>query len=333
MQVRSEKDLSATATMWQLQVFVAAVELEDWALVEQRLGVDRYRCRRALDRLGDRLGLDGLLPREQDRISVSPHERELAEMAKRVLSAYEELRAASTAINRNILLRFAAYPAQLKRFAAQAMGEIEREMPHVRIECQDLEGRRRRGGAPSAKLIREGILDIAIAPSTTEDSVPDDVIVRDLYQWNLVCVASPDNSIMHNNNRSRPGRINVAELEGRQILVSPKGHRSRDLLDLFANLNKPWYVVGESEDPELLASLALHSNRIAVIPDDSFATPLVEWPIVVSSAHGPLGGNYRVLWRDADPDPVRTEALEHFAQRLYECTASLRVKRPGSGPI
>jgi DNA-binding transcriptional LysR family regulator len=312
---------ASTATMWQLQVLVAAVELEDWALVEQRLGVDRYRCRRAIDRLAMRLGVEKLIGRVGDRMIITPRDRDLAQSARRILETYEEMRVEAGGTSRGLIMRFAAYPAHLKAFAARAAGETETLFPNLRVEFQDLEGRRRRGGGvTTATQLRDRTLDIAIAACNFNEDVPDGLSSEDLYGWRLMVVDQSETMA-----RSSPKKwTKVQELRGKKLLVAPKGHRSRDLLDLFADQTPPWEVVGEGEDPEVLADIARYSNKLAIIPTDSLASRNVNGSVLVAPSVGALGGKYRVLWR-RDDSPARLAAAAHaLAGRLFDLSEPLR---------
>lgn len=83
-------------------------------------------------------------------------------------------------------------------------------------------------------------------------------------------------------------------------------------------------MVGESEDPEVLADIALYSDKVAVIPTDSLASRDVSGPLLVARSVGALGGKYRVLWR-RDDSPVRlATAATALAKTLYELSKPLR---------
>lgn len=325
---------SSAATLWQLEVFVAAVELGEWGLVEQRLGVDRYRCRKVVDRLADRLGVEKLLPRVADRFVITDRDRELARDARHILETYEQMRTEVGGGERVIVIRFAAYPAQLKRFAAQAVGEFEGKHPNVRIELHDLEGKRRRGGGVrSTTQIRDRELDMAIAASGLGEEIPTGVAFADLYGWRLIAATSTQDPLL---DAAQRGSVNemlleVSELAGRKLLVAPKGHRSRDMLDLYAEQDPPWEIVGESEDPEVLVRIATFSDRVAVVPSDSVPDVDPAWPTLVAREHGALGGKYRVLWRDSESDPKRLRALTcELARCLVELSEPLREQVSGS---
>lgn len=324
---------SATATLWQLEVFVAAVELQDWVLVEQRLGVDRYRCRKAVDRLAAGLGVDKLLPRLGDRFVITDRERNLARDARQLLDSYENIRTDAGSSERSVVIRFAAYPAQLKLFAAQAVGEFEASNRNVRIELNDLEGRRRRGGGVrSTTQIRDRELDMVIAACDFGEATPSGMNAADLYGWRLIAAARDGDPTQRSavavSRRER--LLDVKDLAGRKLLVAPKGHRSRDMLDLFGEQDPPWEIVAESENPEVLISLATFSDKVAVVPSDSVPSLNGSWPTLVAKDHGALGGKYRVLWRDSPADPARLRTLTcALAGDLVRLSKQLREESVG----
>ena len=68
----------------------------------------------------------------------------------------------------------------------------------------------------AARLLKEGLVDIAIGPS---DSFTDTPNVQHLYEWHLVVYPRTATT------------ISIAKLGQRELLTTPQHHTSRGLLD------------------------------------------------------------------------------------------------------
>jgi hypothetical protein len=157
-----------------------------------------------------------------------------------------------------------------------------------------------------------------------------DVRAEDLYGWRLVAaVQSEDDPLVQRSIASEARFVDVHELAGRELATAPLRHRSRDLVDLFADVDPPFRTTAESDDADLLVALAVTSKRVAVIPTDSVEHLEPYWPLLVAKGHGALGGKYRAMWR-ASGDPKRLASLlQDLANAFLIETERRREVMPG----
>jgi DNA-binding transcriptional LysR family regulator len=321
---RNEKE-SAWATFWQLQAFLTACQSESWSEAEARLGVDKYRIVKAVDRLSDKLGVEKLVVDLKGRPHVSNHAGRLAKQAEEILDAYRILqRKAGSRSGRDFWIRCDAYWAHMKHFLSKAIGDFEEANSDVQIELRPGFGAQRNiGGVGLVADLLARSVDFVVAPYHGN---PDRGIEsRFLYRWALVAAVHDRHPLLHRVDTQ--GRLKVSELAGYHILTSPPGHRTRALLELHQSVTTRFSIEAAGPEPSALVALGEWSERVPVIASDSVVEWGPHWPILISADERALGGEYYAYWRKGRAHPQRlTDLLRDLAARAASEAHLLRSR-------
>ena len=124
---------------------------------------------------------------------------------------------------------------------------------------------------------------------------------------------------------------------GYRILASPKGHRSRDLLDLFQTTSRRFDIAETGEEPAALVAMGKASDRVAIVPSDSYVPTYWEdglqehWPAIVNSrdAKVVLGGRYAIYWRETAQPADLVPLIRRLAQDLHDKAMEMDKKLHG----
>lgn len=154
-------------------------------------------------------------------------------------------------------LRLACYPAHIRRFVARLMATTGLDLDVS--ESDDV--LRAEGGSGMFNQLARRATDVVVAPRARDRAGIESV---DVYSWRLVAV------FYGREFESREGQLDLAELEGRPLLLSPRGHSSRMLLDgAMTRAQVEMTVAFESSISEALLSLAEAGVGVAILPSDS----------------------------------------------------------------
>lgn len=133
----------------------------------------------------------------------------------------------------------------------------------------------RRDPRPLLQGLRDGAYDVVVSPvpqSNRHEGVHG-LSRQPLLDWRAVAVLPRTHGLL-----SRPG-VTLKDLARERLLLSPRQHSTRDLLgDLVAAY--------ESENPEVLYSMAVEGFGVAVLAGDTLPlrhTPQdrqLHWPVV-----------------------------------------------------
>jgi hypothetical protein len=319
-------------SLWSIHVLVtAAREGETWDSVVSRLGMrSKHQVLRTVERFERRIGVRGLLAStgdDRDGPQVPERYRAFVDELAGMLDGWAIAREKVSVNQRAYIVRVNGYWSHIENFAAEAFGAFR---PHgaavdtpVRIELTTRFGHgREEGGAGLVDSLRRGQVDLVIAPDdrtraasrgASEVSGAEAVSSVPLYRWALVAAVRPGHPLASN---VAGGTVDREDLFRHELLVSPPGHRTRDLLDLMRDVENRFVVAGTSPESGALIALAHHSDRVAVVASDSalIEGPWIRsrsgragrdrlpphWPALVSGGKV-LGGGYRAYYREVRP--------------------------------
>lgn len=193
---------------------------------------------------------------------LTPQGKQLLAVAERVLDAVDDLHQAMDSLalgSSNAVL--ACYPAHAP-LAARASDALRAARRPVVVSLTAMSDELRRGGSHQLlRHLREGLADVVVAETAVRPLPPGaQVTVKPLYQWQLLAVVSDDHEF------AKAGTIDLADLRGHRLMVSPAHHASRDLLERHGFSEPVWF---ESESVDALYSLAIGKWGVALLPSDA----------------------------------------------------------------
>lgn len=310
-------------TLWQLQVLLKAAELERQVRlpnsspptlsdVASAMRVSRQQIVGALARLEERVS--GSLVEELDD-GLKIRRADLVRRARKIADEFAQFEREAREDEGRWWLRLDGYWAHLSAFLADAARDLERDNPAVYVELSPQFGETRSvGGAGLARRVEHGEIDLTVAPS---DSAVGDGVGKLLTHRSLLLAAV---SAEHELASSEPGgELDVDRLLDGDfpLLVSPRGHTTRDLLDSREGRGSRFNV--EVTGPEPAALVAFQSGRrVPIVASDSIFPPHIagdrnvgwaipsHWPALVSQGKL-LGTQYAIFYRTFLPKEQRSE--------------------------
>jgi hypothetical protein len=204
---------------------------------------------------------------------------------------------------------------------------LDAQIPLILVDVSDES--RGDGGWGLIDAVSAGRLDLAAAPSGLLDGKQlKEAGLRELklYRWALRVVLPDDFPL-----RGRKS-LTPADLEAVKLAASPRGHRSRNVLEqAFQAADIALEVELESDSPEMLRSVARNSrHHVAVIPDDSFGAPdETLGPRLRVEGQPVLGGQHSIYLRIAEEPgsdlPEREVMVERVAREIQAALGSPRA--------
>lgn len=315
-------------TIQQLRTLAEVIERGSFSSAAASLGLhDTHQALRTINRLAENLGISSLAPRDGDELHLHPDLRQLDHIAVDALALISRLEAATARLaDHTILLRCLTYPSLVVQLVAHAIAEFEARSSggfSRQVRLPDLESRNRRvAGSSIMRPLMSGAVDVVIGP-TKPIPTESPVKTRELFRWNVVAAVGEGHPL-----RARGGpTVEVADVARYPVLISPRGHQTRSLLDAAAPTSG-FRVELESSNSEARVALGRCGLRVPLVANDAIAGPAFDrdWPIVTSNGL-PLSGTHCVAWR-IDLPIEEQQALAEFVELVWVSAASLR-KRPG----
>lgn len=224
--------------------------------------------------------------------TLTPEGERLAALAGPVVAtlrtfrgALADLRGADAAVG------IGAYPSHASIVALAAAELATANIPVRLLDVSD--AARDEGGQTLIDRLTGGDLDVVI---TTEREPFAGIMSRKLYDWHLVAAVVDDHPL------AGTGTVELSDLAGVRLLVSPQRHTSRSML---ATAGVELNIVFESGSTDALLDLALIQRwGAALVPGDTIpvrhAAPELarQWPIVTRRGT-PLRATVCALWRSS----------------------------------
>lgn len=320
-------------TLWQLEVVVAAATLAEAAPpdgpsptltdVAASLGVSRQQVVGAIERLQEALATDSdaggavrIVEERDDGLYIA--RPDLVGGARNILDEFTSFRRVVDEGPGKWWLTVDGYWAHLSVFLADAILDLEAAHPEVTVELAANFGQARSLGGSGlvAKLLR-GETDLVVAPTLVDD-VPG--VEQDWSHRVLLMAAVGGDHMIRRFADGRRLRVRSLAAEGVTILTSPKGHFSRDLIDLYQGPVDKFTAEVVGPEPMALAALGTRGNRIPIIASDSALHPLQStqggtgdpvpesWLYLVDDDGRLLGRDYSVYHRTYVPKARRSRA-------------------------
>lgn len=299
--------------MWQLEVLQEAFQQSErrsdpgpsLSDVASALGATRQQVVGALERLEEALAPNDplrtrLVEERSDGLYIT--NRPLAERARVILTELEEFKREAQTGSGRWWITCDGYWAHLALFLADAILELEENHKNIHVELAAQFGESRaQGGSGLAGRVRKGEVDIAVAPSPIEPVSIPGIERLPTHRVLLLAAVGPDHPLQ---DKSENRRLEVRHLADPRVslLTSPKGHFSRDLIDLYQTPQSRFRTEIVGVEPLALAALGVAGSRTPIVASDSalalYESPLpANWLYLVNPAGELLGREYSVYHR------------------------------------
>lgn len=326
------QDASRT-TLFQLEALAQAVHQRNVAKAAESMGIaDKHRLIKAIDRLGDNVGLSLSQRIGDETVGLD----RLAEAADKILIAWREFQEAADVLGtRPVLIRCQALPSMVYIFLSAAVAAFEdRHRPDdtseslASVRFFELEsGHRDNLGASLLPALERRLVDLCIAPTAYRNDT--DVPSTFLYSWRVVAAITSEHPLRERCYR-RDGQwyVDLDAVAEFPVLVSPRGHWTRRMLEERPPLGG--FTI-DLESTNSMARVALGSAgwRVPLIASDGVPDHMFDrtWPAVVRSDGKPLTESFDVFWRN-DLSGAVQERLDEFVEDVRVAAEVLR-SRPG----
>ena len=277
-------------TVWQLEVLQRVAEFAADDPVGNRatlrdvaasLGVTRQQVVAALERLEARTGSRLVEERHEGLWVAQP------DVVARAASILEEVRQFEREARDggHWWLRIDGYWAHMTAFLADAIHFMERSVTRsgggslddeIRVELSpDFGEARKLAGVGMLERLERGQLDLVVAPAGASTSRL--VRSRTCHRAALMVAVGPDHEVL-NLAETKDGTLPVSRLLAADygMVLSPKGHFSRELIGLYQATGRRVRVEASSPEPAALVALGRVGRRVAVVSSDSIV-PATGW--------------------------------------------------------
>jgi DNA-binding transcriptional LysR family regulator len=335
---------AARTTLFQLKALVSAITHGNYADAADHLGVrDKHQLIKAVERLSENLDIAAIANRIGDDLVVPSELHDLELSASQVLGAIDEFqRTIATLKFRTIVVRCLTYPSMVTLFLADAIANFERGVPEQLVSREvrfvNLEStNRRQAGAAMLRPLMSREVDVAIAPTRALPRDATTIGTRVLYRWEIVAAIHKAHPLL-TRLKTVDGRecVDIADVARFPLLLSPTGHRSRDLLAEHEPVSG-FNIELESLNSRARAALGRSGIRVPLIASDALTDGEFEshWPALVARAvdetHTFLSDTHSIYWRTDLPGEVSAAVLD-FVNDADRAATLLRDRRGGSLP-
>ena len=312
-------------TIDQAKAFCEVADNRSYVRAGERLEQTRMSVIRLVGRFAESVERGELFtPSRRGEVDLTAAGRELLPAARRFVAAADAL------TDNRAEIRFSAYPSIVQQVMTRCPDLLEAEVPMLLVDVS--EESRGDGGRGLVSAVSSGRLDLVAAPSrllSHKELEIEGLQELFLYSWQLRVVVPEGHGF------EAKDALAPAQLAGLQIGAAPAGHRSRALLEAaFAAAGTGLEVALESDSPEMLHSVARHSNlHVAIIPDDSFgASDEGLGPSLTDGSRRCMGGDYSLYLRDLGLDGRSSPAGREVAVTRVATTirAALGDVQPSS---
>ena len=237
---------------------------------------------------------------------------DLWEAADRVASDIERLLARASALRSGSagVVRIGCNPFQIPSYLGEVLRSFNESHPDIAIDLSKVRDDRSSGGRAIVDDLLAGRVDIILTGGEIE-GLPS----ASAYQTNVVAVLPDDHPF-----RTKK-RIDVGAFRGERLLLTPRGHVSRELLEVCFASFRPGFepdVAAAISSAAALLALGRAGFGIPLIVDAHLPSPAEPRYPTIKGPSGDLTIQINLTWRD---DREVSPAVQGFIQHVRRQTS------------
>jgi len=313
-------------TLRRLLCFDAVATHGSYAGAALRLSIPTATVWRQVKQLEDELGLALLVPGQRGAPArLTEAGRVIHNRAKDVIASSQALVeiALLASEGRARPLQLGGYPAHTALCFAPLVAQLADQKVYADIGRSD-DGDRLNEGERLVRDLGHEVFDLVVAPPRGGfDS--ERLVAEPLYRWNLVAVVD------HYPRLRDQDAVNIRELQGIGLLISPDGHESHRMLFELADKSLTDLTVRhENSSVETLLAMGRHRLGLPVLPADALASfPSVKQVRPITDRDDePTGDSFFMYYRTDEEDRDDLVLARQMAHSIMRSTSL-----PGVSPI
>jgi LysR family hydrogen peroxide-inducible transcriptional activator len=241
-------------TLRQLEYLVALGDLRHFGRAAQACNVAQPSLSQQLRALEQRLGAV-LVERNQPTVELTPIGREIAERARSVLTAVEDMRDLAQRATEGIAgtIRFGVTPTLGPYLMSDVISALHRDQPGLRLYIRE--------GIPDEQALElaRGQLDLLVGPLPI---VGEALVIEPLFRERLRLVAAPDHPL------AQKPVLQRRDLEGAQVLsLHSSHHLHRQVVGFCMELGMQLLRNYEGTSLDSLRQMAATGLALTILPD------------------------------------------------------------------
>ena len=241
-------------TLRQLEYLVALADLRHFGRAAQASHVSQPSLSQQVRALEQRLGLE-LVERNQTRVELTPIGRDIAERARAILVAVEDVREVARRAKEGIAgtIRFGVTPTLGPYLMSEVISALHREQPGLRLYIRE--------GIPDEQALElsRGQLDMLLGPLPIGG---ENLEIEPLFRERLHLVAAPDHPL------AQKGVVRKEDLKGAPILgLHASHHLHRHVAALCMDLEMQLLRDYEGTSLDSLRQMAGTGLALTILPD------------------------------------------------------------------